>query len=165
MMERNLDTNSVLIHEPMDSGVIRALSRPANRWCIMDEEVTGVKIEYPEDLTFSDISAPVPVGSQETTSFMELLANGAKSFSKEIIFGLACVQIDITRLSSNDLRTAAIDTYAIVNTCREEEAIVVSMSRSLMMSREKVQESSLLAPSGAYLTWMAMLQDDLPEDE
>lgn len=35
--------------------------------------------------------------------------------------------------------------------------VVVSVSEGLIMRREQVQESSLLVPSGAYLTWMAMI--------
>ena len=41
----------------------------------------------------------------------------------------------------------------------------ISVSPSLIMPREKVQESSLLIPSGAYLTWMEVLEDENKKEE
>ena len=40
------------------------------------------------------------------------------------------------------------------------EAKTKELSGSLIMPRENVQESSLLAPSGAYLTWMEMMAEE-----
>jgi hypothetical protein len=80
----------------------------------------------------------------------------AGRLSKVVCTGLAATQMGLARL---DQPTHGLDVHAIVTMLRHEEHIVVSVSSELVKSRSEVFASSLFAPSGAYLTWLALAED------
>lgn len=93
----------------------------------------------------------------------EWFANQAWKISKSLINVIAATQIDIARLTFDGRCTAPSDVAAIVRMIPQN--YIVSVSPSLIMSRSEVHASSLLAPSGFRLAWMAMFGDEVDDNE
>lgn len=79
-------------------------------------------------------------------------------------FLLSAMSLDLTRIPSFN-STRFYEIPPILRSYLEEKRIVLPPSNSLIMRRNDVQKSSLFAPSGAYLTWMEMIGESLPDDE
>lgn len=148
-MTERVDTSSILLTEPLDAGFVKLIDVSEERGYIPEEQVGSGHLE------------PQEFRHQKGGSLYlaEWLANGVGKFRQSILVCLAAIQIDLLRLSQNNIQTAPLDAARIVNLCEDYLSSVISVSLSLIMPRAKVQDSSLLAPSGAYLTWMEMLKD------
>jgi len=150
------DTRMISLDEPVSEGVAKIL-KERTRWdADLEQETTDFGyLEEAED------SAPVrPVYlHHEPPKFYDWLAIAAAKLSRSVVTGFAAVQIDIARLSSDPLATVAFDPSPILDVCLRERPAVVSVSPGLVMPRSEVSVSSLLSPSGGYLSWMEMLQE------
>ena len=164
-MPDKVDTRGISLDEPIDEVFIKAVDIDECYSDMIegqgaDEYLHTIENSYPyQEGTLID--------SQRNRSLCltEWLAIATKKVSKPLLTSLVASKIDITRLSASNRWTAPIDSAAIVNICQQYHSFIVSVSPSLITSREKVQASSLLSLSGAYLTWMEMLGDDLDDEE
>ncbi len=158
-MSENLDTRTVSLDEPLSEGIVKLLN-DEERW----------EPEQPErDTTASDISADdyfsISQAAREPRRAHGWFGLAATKFSRGIVAGFIATHIAVSRLSSNCEWTATLDPYSILNPERALGSHVAGVSAGLIMPREEVRESSLLAPSGAYLTWIEMRAETLDDEE
>ena len=101
------------------------------------------------------------LGATARPGFAEWLSSIARGLARPWVVALAATQLNLARLSLDDLRTAGVEVHVVAHQLAEERGIRVSLSPGLIMSREEVRATSLPMPSGVKLTWMAMLSDDI----
>lgn len=155
------NTRMIALDEPVPDGVIKILNKPT----LWDPEIS----KETSDIVFSideEIAVPLKLryAPDAPSQFNEWLGAASARLSKALITVFAATQLNIARLSSDDLPTGTFDVTAIIRTISEERSFVVNISPDLIMPRSEVRISSLLAPSGAYLAWMDMLRES-PDDE
>jgi len=94
-------------------------------------------------------------------NFFRCLYNVARG---QLLPWIAASQVNLARMSSDDQWSNPFNVIPIIEMIPVEESCVVSISPDLIMPRNEVQKSSLLAPSGAYLTWLEMSGDNSEHD-
>lgn len=163
-MTDTVDTTPIPLDEPVDEGFIKILEHEAHYSdiSILEETTSSDFLETDE---YSHLKR-LTYDTRKPIHLLELLSIGARSFTRSLITGLAATQmINLARLSSRNQLTTAIDVAPMINIWLEKQSRIISVSPDLIMPRAQVQASSLLAPSGAYLTWVEMLEEDLYDKE
>ncbi|HEU5125095.1 MAG TPA: hypothetical protein VFW05_13650 [Verrucomicrobiae bacterium] len=69
---------------------------------------------------------------------------------------LAATLIDFVAFSPRPIQTKGIETAYLIGAIQQRRRASVTVSESLRVPRERAMASSLFAPSGAYLSWLAM---------
>jgi hypothetical protein len=73
---------------------------------------------------------------------------------------LAATLIDFVAFSPRPARTKGIETAYLIGAIQQRRRVSVTVSEGLRIPRERAMASSLFAPSGAYLRWLAMDSED-----
>jgi len=161
-MEDTHSTRMIFLDEDIPEGYINIINKQDFGESDLGEETSDINC-----LTYEGESVLLETryAQRKPMNFYDWLGIAATKVSNAMVIAFASSQLNIARLSSDNLHTGPVDASAIIRTIVEERSSVVSISQSLVMRREQVQDSSLLAPSGAYLTWVEMLQDPLSDEE
>jgi len=69
---------------------------------------------------------------------------------------LAATLIDFVAFSPRPLQTKGIETAYLIGAIQRRRKATISVSDRLRIPRQRAMASSLFAPSGAYLSWLAM---------
>ena len=69
---------------------------------------------------------------------------------------LSATLIDFVAFSPRPTQTEGIETAYLIGAIQKRRKATVSVSDRLRVPRERAMASSLFAPSGAYLSWLAM---------
>jgi len=80
-------------------------------------------------------------------------------------FLVSALSLDLTRIPSRSSSTRFYEMPAMARYHLQEKRGVLPPSRALMMQRGEVQKTCLFAPSGALLTWLEMLGEQMSDDE
>lgn len=156
------NTRMIEIEERVPDALIRVLNRQTLWEPDLSQETSDISC-------FSDEEGPVPskvrYAADTPTQFYEWLGTAATRLSHALVATFAATQFNIAALSSGNLPTGTFDATAIIRTISEERSSVVAISPDLIAPRTEVQDSSFLRPSGAYLTWIEMLGEPLPDDQ
>ncbi len=158
----SVDTRAVSIDVPIGSGFMKRFAEhPPLSGQPWDDSRDSTLVEN-DQYARSDVLGYPPVGS---ASLLDAILLNAGRVPRAVMHTLAATYIDLATLSLDNRLTAAIDASAIIGPLRVMHLSPVSISPDLRMPRSKVQASSLLAPSGAYLTWVAMFGGDRDEHD
>jgi len=152
-MEIN-DTRMIPLGDTVDAGYIKNL----------DESTPYIDTSSQVQIQDADSTLPyeepyfenLPYPSRRSPSLWDWISAQAVAFPKSLLMAIA-VNLNIARLSSDNLLTGPLDETAIIKLVAHEQSILVSVSPELLMPRDQVKASSLVAPSGASLTWLEML--------
>jgi len=156
------NTRMIAFDEPLPDGIIKIVDTPV-LWDLDSlQETSNIAYVIDEDNSLPLKPTYVP---HRPVRFYEWIGIATSKLSSAIVTTLAATQFNVARLSSDNLPTGAFDAEAIVRSIAEQEAAVVSLSADLIVERAQVQARSLLAPSGAYLTWIEILQESMPDEE
>lgn len=93
------------------------------------------------------------------SNFWHQIGARALRFPKNVMSVLVAAQMDITRISSSNMPSRHIDIAPIMQLYQQQARGMISVSSGLVMSRKQLKSSSLLAPSGALLAWMELVED------
>lgn len=148
---RTIDVESLenIIAPPLlgTSGERQRLFHPPSIGCdFITGEAFGLTRETPtgDDLCLPTITTTYP-------------AHGIKPRLRAL---LAATLIDFVPFSPRADRTRGVETAQLINAIQLRRRASVTVSEALRIPREKMLASSLFAPSGAYLTWLAMDTED-----
>lgn len=155
LMIETQDTRSVSLDEPVSEGIIKIIEGQ-EPWDYDTLQETG------DTRFFEESSVPMKPSlvTNRQLDFSDWLIHAALKLPKALVTIFAATQFNIARLSSDQLWTLPFDSSSIAKIVIAERARVVSVSPGLIMPRSEVHTSSLLAPSGGYLSWMEMLQEN-----
>jgi hypothetical protein len=158
-MSENLDTRTVSWEEPLSEGVARLL-HAEERWQPepLESDTTASDVSPDEDSRVSVIAGK-PHGVHGWLGW------AATKCPRGVVAGLMATHMAVTRLSSHSDGTGTLDPYQLLHPADAPPSHGASISAALVMRREEVRASSLLAPSGAYLTWIEMCAEDTNGEE
>lgn len=157
-MPDTIDTRMISLNEPVSEGMLKMLDHRA-RWDI-DPSCETSDVPYFQDEGYSQPSK-LKYMPDKPISFCEWLGVATVTFSEPRIAAITAI---LSAAIVIDPRwTFYFDPGPILKAMAEEKSAVVSISPTLIMPRTQVRASSLLAPSGAYLTWVEMLAEDLDD--
>ena len=91
----------------------------------------------------------------------EHVSAGMKKAGRALAAAFAAMLIDLARLNWEDQPTSIIDVQVIAEVLAEKGPLLVSISPKLVKARAEVFASSFFVPSGAYLTWVAMGEEQI----
>ena len=161
-MEYTTNTHTISLDEPVPEGIMKMLQESTPWDTDMAQETSDINIlEHEPD----SIQLKSTFVSDRQLGFSEWLAIGAAKLSRALVTTFAATQLNIVRLSSDPQLTVAFDATSIIRAISEERTSVVALSEELIGPRTEVQLSSFIRPSGAYLTWIGMLGEPLPDEE
>lgn len=69
---------------------------------------------------------------------------------------LAATWLELVTFSGEPYQTRQIEVTHLIHAIQQRRKASISISEKLRISRENMLETTLLAPSGAYLSWLAM---------
>lgn len=159
-MQDTKDTRMISLDEPVTEAIVKVLDERVPWDADLSQETSDVVCLGEEESSMP--LKPIYV-TDKPLHFYEWLGIASTRLSRWLITGLAATQIDLTRLTSDPQLTITFDPHAILKVISAEKSSVVSVSPSLIMTRSEVHSSSLLAPSGAYLTWLEMLAEEIDD--
>ncbi|MBN2211245.1 MAG: hypothetical protein JW709_07600 [Sedimentisphaerales bacterium] len=103
----------------------------------------------------SDLVSGAPIVHGDKKKIIDFLVEGFRSG----ILGLyTLTQINLARISTDNQYTDPFPSH-VLSAMIERPGITATVSKDLIRPRSKVQLDSLLGPSGAYLTWIAMEEE------
>lgn len=148
------DTRMIPLDNPVDAGFIKKLEDGAP----YVDTSSQVRIQDPgSTLPYEDpYFESLPYPSRRSPSLWDWISAQAVGLPKSLLMAIA-VNMNLARLSSDNLLTGPLDEMAIIELVAHEQSILVSVSPELLMPHDQVKASSLVAPSGASLTWLEML--------
>ena len=156
-MPDTTDTRMISLDEPLPEGVIKVLDEHVAWDADLSQETSDITSLGEEKNSLPLKPTYVP---HRPVDFYEWLGLAAGRSSRAPINLFRVLQLSLAKLSFDPHWTFAVDPHPIFAAISEEKSPVVSVSLSLIMPRSEVRTSSLLAPSGAYLTWMEMLAEE-----
>ncbi len=165
------DTRSVNLDEPISDGFAKPLL-VAEKENVTHTEKENVTHTEKEDVTHTEkegVTGFIPSDAvrlyfeykhrhNEPPRLREWLAGAGSRLSQWVVGAATAAQIGLATLSRDDRWTASFDVAAITRMQYRPYSFRVSVSPELAMPRSEVFASSLLAPSGVYLTWLEMLE-------
>lgn len=73
---------------------------------------------------------------------------------------LAATWLDFVAFSGEPYQTHQLETTRLIHAIQNRRNASISVSEKLRVPRERMLSTTLLAPSGAYLSWLAMDLED-----
>jgi len=155
-----IDTRMISFNEPLPEGIVKMLDERAPWDADLLQETRG--ITHFRDNEYSQPSKHTYI-PDKPIFFYDWLGVAAMRLPESRIVAIATTLLYSAKLSIDPQWTFAFDPNPIVKVISKEKSSQVSISPGLIMPRTQVRASSLLAPSGAYLTWVEMLAEDLDD--
>lgn len=103
---------------------------------------------------------PFDFGSDSPTSVnffpTEPAPHSTKGIGMKLKCMLAATLIDFVAFSPQPTQTKGVETALLIGAIQRRRKTTISVSDRLRIPRQRAMASSLFAPSGAYLSWLAM---------
>ena len=152
-----IDTSSTPLNYSVPEGFVKAFGEQSAEL----ESMTSVPQPTSSSSRFADPLAAdlVAHSNRGELSFHEWIVFAASRASRSLMAVLAATQINLAKLSWEDRRTSSFDFASLTRVLPAEFSIPVSITADLVASPDDTAQTTLLAPSGLYLTWLEMLED------
>jgi len=145
-----VDTRPISINRPVAPGYVALIHEQP-----IDPYISCDSTSFVDDDVSHGIDPSSPF--RESPKVLDLLV-------KATINLIAATQLNFVRLSGDAQWTEPVrSAHSIVNRVSENASYVVALSPELVVPPNEVQLGSLIAPSGAYLTWIEMEQNELDD--
>jgi len=164
-MFQQKDTHTVAVDEPVEDVLLKIQEGVAvhqRRSDVYEDEASSSLSLWhrPEGSgptwVLPEVDSASEYAERARTPFLEWLSVGAIRLSRGLVASLAATQINLARMNFDGLGTAGFDARAIIEAVQQDRWVRVTVSPELVKTRAELFASSLFAPSGAELTWLAL---------
>jgi len=152
------DTSAIRFDQPVTDGFIKIFEEEKQ------DNGTDSKKDTMEENPDSDKYLSIRSTAflhKKNPNLIEWIVTGTEKF---IINLMAATQLNLAKITCDTQWTYPITNASQIISIAYQKACVVSVSPELIIPRSDVQNASLIAPSGAYLTWIEMQGDELDDN-
>jgi len=153
-----IDTRMLSLDKPLPEGVIKMLDESAPWDADLSQETSDIT-SFGEEHNSLPLK-PIHVTDRPIDFYEWLWFAARRAAESQIRSTILILLLSLEKVLVHPQWTFAVDPHLIFEAVSDKKSPVVSVSPSLIMPRSEVHASSLLAPSGAYLTWLEMLAEE-----